>query len=67
MEWTIDTIKENNGRVLMIDMDKLLYDKIRPVAAFWHEPDLYTVSFFVLQMMYIALMDGCMMLMVRVS
>ena len=51
----------------MIDMDKLLYDKIRPVAAFWHEPDLYTVSFFVLQMMYIALMDGCMMLMVRVS
>lgn len=31
----------------MIDMEKLLYDKIRPVAASWREPDIYAVSFFV--------------------
>lgn len=31
----------------MIDMEKLLYDKIRPVAASWQEPDIYAVSFFV--------------------
>ncbi len=31
----------------MIDMEQLLYDKIRPILLSWREPDIYAVSFFV--------------------
>ena len=31
----------------MIDMEQLLYDKIKPILLSWREPDIYAVSFFV--------------------
>lgn len=31
----------------MIDMEQLLYDKVKPILCSWQEPDIYAVSFFV--------------------
>lgn len=31
----------------MIDMEQLLYDRIKPIMLSWKEPDIYAISFFV--------------------